>query len=215
MLFFFSTKATNRKEIDVRQPWLFIGRIDAEAEAPICWLPDAKIWLTRKDVDSGKDWGQWEKGQKKMRWLAVLTDSMDMSLNKLREIVKNREAWYAAVHRVTKSQTRLSDWTTATRQESIQFSLSVVSDSLQAYGLQHAMLPCPSPTPGAYLNSCPSSRWCHPTISSSSPSPAFNLSQHQGLFKWVSSSHQVAKYIELASSLSEHPSCTLWGFLDM
>ena len=90
-----------------------------KAEAPICWLPDAKIWLTRKDVDSGKDWGQGEKGQKKMRWLAVLTDSMDMSLNKLREIVKNREAWYAAVHGVTKSQTRLSDWTTATRQESI------------------------------------------------------------------------------------------------
>ena len=44
-----------------------------------------------------------------MRWLAVLTDSMDMSLNKLREIVKNREAWYAAVHGVTKSQTQLSD----------------------------------------------------------------------------------------------------------
>ena len=61
MLFFFSTKATNRKEIDVRQPWLFIGRIDAEAEAPICWLPDAKIWLTRKDPDAGKDWGQEEK----------------------------------------------------------------------------------------------------------------------------------------------------------
>ena len=77
---------------------------------------------------------------------------------------------------------------------SVQFSHSVVSDSLQPHGLQHARLPCPSPTPGACLNSCLSSRWCHPTISSLlSPSPAFNISQHQGLFQWVSSLHQVAK----------------------
>ena len=58
--------------------------------------------------------------------------------------------------------------------------------------------PCSSPTPGAYSNSCPLSWWCHPTISSSvvpSP-PAFNLSQHQGLFQWVSSSHQVTKILE-------------------
>ena len=48
-----------------------------------------------------------------------------------------------------------------------QFSGSVVSNSLQAHGLQHARLPCPSPTPWAYSNSCPSSQWCHPTISSS------------------------------------------------
>ena len=109
------------------------------------------------------------EGQQKMRWLTVLTDSMDMSLNKLREIVKNREVWYAVVHGVTKSQIQLSDWTTATRQESTQFSLSVVSDSLQACGLQHAMPPCPSPTPRAYLNSCPSSWWCHPTISPCCP----------------------------------------------
>ena len=50
---------------------------------------------------------------------------------------------------------------------SVQFSLSVMSDSLQPHALQHARLPCPSPTPGAYSNSCPSSLWCHPTISSS------------------------------------------------
>ena len=50
---------------------------------------------------------------------------------------------------------------------SVQFSRSVVSNSLQPHGLQHAMLPCPSPTPGAYSNSCPSSQWCHPTVSSS------------------------------------------------
>ena len=67
----------------------------------------------------------------------------------------------------------------------IQLSHSVVSDSLRPQGLQHARLPCPSPAPGACSNSCPSSRWCHPTISSCvilSP-PAFNPSQHQGLFQ--------------------------------
>ena len=81
---------------------------------------------------------------------------------------------------------------------SYQFSCSVVSDSLQPHGLQHVRLPCPSPNPGACWNSCPSSRWCHPTIYSyiiPSP-PAFNLSQHQGLFQQVSSSNQVTKVLE-------------------
>ena len=81
---------------------------------------------------------------------------------------------------------------------SVQFSHSVVSDSLQSHGLQHTRLLCPSPTPEACSNSCPSSWWCNPTISSFVvPSlPAFDLSQHQGLFQWVSSSHQVAKVLE-------------------
>ena len=81
---------------------------------------------------------------------------------------------------------------------SVQFSCSVVSDSLWPHESQHERPPCPSTTPGVYPNSCPLSRWCHLTISSSvipSP-PAFNLSQHQGLFKWVSSPHQVAKVLE-------------------
>ena len=70
-----------------------------------------------------------------------------------------------------------------------------MSDSLWPHGLQHARLPCPSPTPRVYSNSGPLSQWCHPTVSSPSP-PAFNLSQHQGLFKLVSSSHHVAKVLE-------------------
>ena len=81
-----------------------------------------------------------------------------------------------------------------------------MSDSLQPHGLQHARPPCPSPTPGAYSNSCPSRRWRHPTISSSvAPSPpALHLSQRQGLFQWVSSLHQVqrSKYWSSASVLS-------------
>ena len=77
----------------------------------------------------------------------------------------------------------------------LQFSRSVVSDFLRPHGLQLARLPCPSPTPRTYSNSCPLIQWCHPTISSSVIPLllAFNLSQHQGLFQWVSSSHQVAK----------------------
>ena len=82
---------------------------------------------------------------------------------------------------------------------SVQFSCSVVSSSLRPHGLQHARLPCLSPTPRAYSNSCPLSRWCHPTshlLLSPSP-PTFNLSQHQHLFKWISSLHQVAIVLEL------------------
>ena len=81
------------------------------------------------------------------------------------------------------------------------FSLSVVSNSLQPHRPQHARLPCPSPFPRACSNSCPLSWWCHPTILSSSP-PAFNLSQHQGLFQWVGSLHKVSKVLEFSFSIS-------------
>ena len=75
---------------------------------------------------------------------------------------------------------------------------SVVSDSLWPHEAQHTRPPCPSPTHRVHPNPCPSSRWCHPTISSTVLpfSSCKNLSQHQGLFKWVSSSHQVAKVLE-------------------
>ena len=81
---------------------------------------------------------------------------------------------------------------------SVQVSRSIMSHFLWLHELQHARFPCPSLTPGACSNSCPLNQWCYPTIPSSDvPSPsAFNLSQHQGLFKWVSSSHQVAKLLE-------------------
>ena len=83
--------------------------------------------------------------------------------------------------------------------EKWKWSRSVMSVSLRPHGLQHTRLPCPSPSPGACSNSCPLSRRCHPTTSSSvAPSPpAFNLSQHEGLFQWVGFSHQVAKVFEL------------------
>ena len=95
------------------QHWIFIGRTDADAEASMLWPSDSRNWLIGKDPDAGKDWGQEEKGVTEDEMVGW-HHSVDMNLSKLREILKDSEAWHAAVHGVTKSQIQPSNWTETT-----------------------------------------------------------------------------------------------------
>ena len=108
----------DNKEIKLRrvnlkgnQPWIFTGRTEAEAEAPLLWPPDTKSWLIGKVPDVGKDWGQEEKGATEDEMFGWHNRLNGNEFEQIQEIVINREAWCTAVPGVTKSGTWLCDWT--------------------------------------------------------------------------------------------------------
>ena len=138
------------------QPWILIGRTNVETDAPILWPPDGKSWLTRKDPDAGKDWGQEEKEATEggmVEWHHQLSGH---EFEQPPEIVKDRESWHAAAHGVAKSWTWLRDWINNNKNPYMKnqkqillqplqwvkpFALKITYKSEFSFGTEHLNLP--------------------------------------------------------------------------
>ena len=94
------------------RPWIFTGRTHAAAEAPVLWSRDVNRRLIGKSLMLGKTECRRRRGHQRMRWMDRITNAMNINLGKLQEMMRERESCCAAVHRITKSQTWLGNWTT-------------------------------------------------------------------------------------------------------
>ena len=198
------------------QPWVFIGRTDAEAEAPMLWPPDTKSWLIGKDHDSGKDWGQEEvMTENEMfgwhRWLNGHQSEQTLGDSERQGSLACCSPWGCKKSDTTEWLNDNNNWwenRTLPRGCSwlflpglaspAQFSCLVVSESLQHYNCSMPGFPVHNPfleLAQTHVHQVGDAiQPSHPLMFPSPP--AFNLCQHQGLFQWVSSSHQVAKVLE-------------------
>ena len=176
-----------------------IGRTDAEAETLTLWPSHVKSWLIGKDPDAGRDWRQEEKGMTEGEMVGRHHQLNGHGFGWTLGVGDGQGGLACCASWIANSQTWLKRLSSSSSIyfSSVQFSHSVVSDSLWPHELQHARPPCTSPTPGVHSNSCAlSGNAIQPSHPLSSPSPASNPSQHQSLFQWVNSLHEVAKVLE-------------------
>ena len=174
------------------QPWIFIGRTDAEAEASVLWPLMGRANSLEKTLMLGKIEGRRRRDWQRTKWWDVITNSTDMSLSKLWEMVKDREAWHAAIHGVTKNQTWLSHWTRFQRRAQPRFLLKArhtdfLGPSGNASPLKGSNT-CPIPWPYA-MYSCPAFHLSEPGFmmkSDDSPNSRFPIHRpHQHYLEFV------------------------------